>query len=122
VTVDGAAIGWVVSTAMPPEEVGPLAVRVEELGFAELLVAEDYFYGGGFSLAVAALSATQRIPVNLGVVSALSRHPAVLAMEIATVARLFPGRFRPGISLGLRSWVQQMGFGQVYRSRRFGSA
>jgi alkanesulfonate monooxygenase SsuD/methylene tetrahydromethanopterin reductase-like flavin-dependent oxidoreductase (luciferase family) len=103
-------LGWVIDTATPPEKIGPTAALAEELGFAEILVAEDYFCGGGFAVAMAALSATRRVPVSLGIVSALSRHPAVLAMEIATVSRLFPGRFRPGISLGLPSWVQQMGY------------
>ncbi|HEU5198000.1 MAG TPA: LLM class flavin-dependent oxidoreductase, partial [Ktedonobacterales bacterium] len=96
-------IGWVIDTATPPEKIAPIATLAEELGYAEILVAEDYFCGGGFSVAMAALSATKRVPVGLGIVSALSRHPAVLAMEIAAVSRLFPGRFRPGISLGLPS-------------------
>jgi 5,10-methylenetetrahydromethanopterin reductase len=103
-------IGWVIDTATPPEQIASTAALAEELGYTELLVAEDYFCAGGFSVAMAALSATRRIPVTLGIVSALSRHPAVLAMEIATVSRLFPGRFRPGISLGLPSWVRQMGY------------
>jgi 5,10-methylenetetrahydromethanopterin reductase len=103
-------IGWVIDPATPPEKIAPIAALAEELGYAEILVAEDYFCGGGFSVAMAALSATRSIPIGLGVVSALSRHPAVLAMEIATVSRLFPGRFRPGISLGLPSWVRQMGY------------
>lgn len=103
-------LGWVIDTATPPEQIAPIAALAEELGYAEILVAEDYFYGGGFSVALAALNATKRVPIDLGIVSALSRHPAVLAMEIAAVSRLFPGRFRPGISLGLPSWVRQMGY------------
>ncbi len=103
-------LGWVIDTATPPEKVAPIAALAEELGYAEILVAEDYFCGGGFSVAMTALNATKRVPVTLGIVSALSRHPSVLAMEIATVSRLFPGRFRPGISLGLPSWVRQMGY------------
>ena len=103
-------IGWVIDTATPPEKVAPTASLAEDLGYTEILVAEDYFCGGGFSVAMAALGATRRIPVSLGIVSALSRHPAVLAMEIAAISRLFPGRFRPGISLGLPSWVRQMGY------------
>ena len=103
-------LGWVIDTATPPEQIAPIAALAEELGYAEILVAEDYFCGGGFSVALAALNATKRIPVGLGIVSALARHPAVLAMEIAAVSRLFPGRFRPGISLGLPMWVHQMGY------------
>ena len=72
----------------------------ETLGFDELWFAEDYFYTGAFSTAAAALASTETIGVATGIVSALVRHPAVLAMEIASVARMFPGRFRPGIALG----------------------
>ncbi|HEY7350153.1 MAG TPA: LLM class flavin-dependent oxidoreductase [Ktedonobacterales bacterium] len=107
---EGIPLGWIIDTAIPPEKIAPIAALAEELGYAEILVAEDYFCGGGFSVALAALNATKRIPVGLGIVSALSRHPAVLAMEIAAVSRLFPGRFRPGISLGLPMWVHQMGY------------
>ena len=31
-------------------------------------------------------------------------------MEIAGISRAFPGRFRPGIGLGLPEWLRQMGF------------
>jgi alkanesulfonate monooxygenase SsuD/methylene tetrahydromethanopterin reductase-like flavin-dependent oxidoreductase (luciferase family) len=41
----------------------------------------------------------------------MTRHPALLAMEIATIERLFPGRVRPGIGLGVPHWVEQMGLG-----------
>jgi alkanesulfonate monooxygenase SsuD/methylene tetrahydromethanopterin reductase-like flavin-dependent oxidoreductase (luciferase family) len=36
------------------------------------------------------------------------RHPALLAMEIATLTRMYPGRLWPGIGLGVPFWVQQM--------------
>ena len=41
-------------------------------------------FSGGISGAAIALGATERIPVGIGVVSAVTRHPAVLAMELAT--------------------------------------
>jgi 5,10-methylenetetrahydromethanopterin reductase len=39
----------------------------------------------------------------------LVRSPAVLALEIAGISRAFPGRFFPGIGLGLPEWLRQMG-------------
>src|SRR5262249_40204885 len=71
--------------------------------------AEDYFFTGGISGATAALAETSSIPVGLGIVSAMARHPAVLAMEISTLSRMFPGRLLPGIGLGLPVWIEQMG-------------
>ena len=102
-------IGLVLGSQNAPEHIAALARLGESSGFDELWIAEDYFFTGGIACAAAALAATERIPVGLGVVSAMVRHPAVLAMECSSLARMFPGRFRPGIGLGLPSWVQQMG-------------
>jgi 5,10-methylenetetrahydromethanopterin reductase len=104
-----APVGLVLGSAIAPERLPGLARLAEELGYGELWFAEDYFFTGGISGAVAALGATRHIPVGLGVVSAMVRHPAVLAMEIATIARVHPGRLRGGIGLGVPAWLRQMG-------------
>ena len=103
------AIGLVLGTAIPPEGVREAAAASERIGFDELWLIEDYFFTGAISAATAALGATERLPVGIGIVSAMVRHPAVLAMEIATVARMYPGRFRPGVGLGAPAWLDQMG-------------
>jgi len=64
--------------------------RPERIGFDELWLVEDYFFMGAISAATAALSATERLPVGISIVSAMVRHPAVLAMEIAAIARVYP--------------------------------
>ncbi len=102
-------IGLVLGSQNAPEDIAALARLGESSGFDELWIAEDYFFTGGIACAAAALAATERVPVGLGVVSAMVRHPAVLAMECSSLARMFPGRFRPGIGLGLPGWVRQMG-------------
>src|ERR1700756_2812264 len=103
------AVGLVLGTSVPPERVGEAAAAGERLGYNELWLLEDYFFTGGISAATVALNATERIPVGIGIVSAMGRHPAVLAMEIATIARTYPRRFRPGIGLGAPVWLDQMG-------------
>jgi 5,10-methylenetetrahydromethanopterin reductase len=72
-------------------------------------VPEDLFYLPAQVGATLALGATERIPVGTSIVSAVTRHPAILAMEIAGISRVFPGRFWPGIGLGLPPWLEQMG-------------
>jgi alkanesulfonate monooxygenase SsuD/methylene tetrahydromethanopterin reductase-like flavin-dependent oxidoreductase (luciferase family) len=37
------------------------------------------------------------------------RNPALLAMEVAALARLFPGRFAAGIGHGVSEWMAQVG-------------
>lgn len=105
-----AKLGLVIGSSLGPEQLASAAQRAEMAGFADLWLAEDFFLTGGISGAAIALGATQNIRVGLGVVSALVRHPALLAMEISTVARAFPGRFVPGIGLGVPAWMRQMGF------------
>jgi 5,10-methylenetetrahydromethanopterin reductase len=102
-------VGLVLGSALAPESLPRLSRLAEELGYGELWFAEDYFFTGGISGVAAALGATQQIPVGLGVVSAVVRHPALLAMEIATIARVHPGRLRAGIGLGVPAWLRQMG-------------
>lgn len=109
-TVDGRhRVGAIIPTSTPPEQIATTAAFVEEAGFGELWVAEDYFFHGGFAAAGTALQATAEIPVGIGIVSSVVRHPAVTAMEISTLARAFPGRFLPGIGHGVPFWTQQMG-------------
>lgn len=106
---DTAPVGAFVATSTPPEGIAAFAVRAEQLGFGELWVAEDYFCYGGFTASALALAATERITVGLGVVASSARHPAVVAMETATLARTYPGRFLPGIGHGVPFWTDQMG-------------
>src|SRR6266436_9786827 len=96
VSVKTPAVGLVLGTAIPPEGVCEAAAASERIGFDELWLIQDYFFTGAISAATAALGATERLPVGIGIVSAMVRHPAVLAMEIATVARMYPGAFVPG--------------------------
>jgi alkanesulfonate monooxygenase SsuD/methylene tetrahydromethanopterin reductase-like flavin-dependent oxidoreductase (luciferase family) len=102
-------LGLLIASQAPPERVPQIAATAERLGFGELWLPEDYFFGGGVAAAMAALSATSSLPVGLGVVSAMARHPALLAMELASIERLHPGRVWPGIGLGVPHWVKQMG-------------
>jgi 5,10-methylenetetrahydromethanopterin reductase len=102
-------VGLVLGSALAPETLPGLARLAEESGYGELWFAEDYFFTGGISSAAAALAATERIPIGLGVVSAMVRHPALLAMEVATLDRMFPGRLHPGIGTGVPAWMRQMG-------------
>lgn len=102
-------LGLVIGSALPPEQLANAARRAEKAGFDEIWLAEDFFFTGGIAGVNIALDATERIRVGIGVVSAVVRHPALLAMEIATTARAHPGRFLPGIGLGVPGWMQQMG-------------
>jgi alkanesulfonate monooxygenase SsuD/methylene tetrahydromethanopterin reductase-like flavin-dependent oxidoreductase (luciferase family) len=94
---------------VPPEQVAAKACWLEGLGYSHLTVPEDYFYEPALICVTLALAATETVPIGTSIVSGLVRSPALLAMEIAGISRAFPGRFRPGIGLGLPDWLEQMG-------------
>ena len=104
-TVD---LGLVVGSIVRPERLAEAAGLAETAGFDELWIAEELFITGGISAANIALAGSERLRVGLGVVSAMVRHPALLGMEIATTARAYPGRFLPGIGLGVPDWMRKM--------------
>lgn len=84
------------------------AQQAEDAGFDEIWVSEDYFGGGGIASAASVL-ARIGLPVGLGVAPVAGRHPAVLAMEIATLAGLHPGRVHAGIGAGVPELLHQIG-------------
>jgi alkanesulfonate monooxygenase SsuD/methylene tetrahydromethanopterin reductase-like flavin-dependent oxidoreductase (luciferase family) len=92
-----------------PKHLPEFARRAERAGFDELWVVEDCFYGSGVASAAAALAVTDTITVGVGIMPAVARNPVFTAMEIATLARLFPGRLLPGIGHGVAGWMRQIG-------------
>lgn len=93
----------------PAATVVERARSAERGGFDEFWLIEDCFFTAGVSLAAAALTATDRIGVGLGILPVVARNPAITAMEIATLAELAPGRFHAGLGHGVQSWMKQMG-------------
>ena len=102
------SIGAVIRRDIPPNKVVAHA-RAVQGGFDELWVIEDLRFAGGISQAAAVLAATDRIAVGHGIAPAPFRNPAALAMEWATLANVFPGRFIAGIGHGVQEWMKQIG-------------
>lgn len=93
----------------PIERLPEAARAAEEAGLAELWLWEDCFLHAGFSAAAIALSATSRLRVGIGISPMPMRNAAATAMEIATLARAFPGRLLPGLGHGVQGWMRQIG-------------
>lgn len=98
---------------LPPDQAPERFIRVgraaDDAGVDELWLWEDCFGQSGTSTAAAVLAATGRIRVGLGLMPVPLRNVALTAMEIATIARMFPGRFLPGIGHGVLEWMAQAG-------------
>jgi alkanesulfonate monooxygenase SsuD/methylene tetrahydromethanopterin reductase-like flavin-dependent oxidoreductase (luciferase family) len=102
-------LGVVFRPQSPPERLREVAQAADAAGLAELWLWEDCFLEGGLTAATAALAWTERLHVGIGLLPVPLRNPAVAAMEIATLARLFPGRFLPGLGHGVLDWMGQVG-------------
>jgi len=105
----GRTIGVLMPGDTRPADMLAYARRAEDLGFDTLWVVEDCFLGGGIAETVAVLAATSSITVGIGILPAAARNPAFAAMELATVAGLFPGRVIVGIGHGMPGWLRQAG-------------
>lgn len=102
-------LGIVFPPDQPPERLRDVAVAAEDAGLDDLWLWEDCFAESGIAPAAAALAWTERIHVGIGLLPVPLRNVALTAMEIATLARMFPGRLLPGIGHGVLGWMGQVG-------------
>jgi alkanesulfonate monooxygenase SsuD/methylene tetrahydromethanopterin reductase-like flavin-dependent oxidoreductase (luciferase family) len=93
----------------PPERLRAFVLAAEAVGLDDVWLCEDCFLAGGLTTAAAALGWTASVRVGLGLMPVPLRTPALAAMEIGTLARLFPGRFVPAVWHGVQAWMQQVG-------------
>jgi alkanesulfonate monooxygenase SsuD/methylene tetrahydromethanopterin reductase-like flavin-dependent oxidoreductase (luciferase family) len=89
-------LGVIFSAGRPSEELAGIAAAPEAAGLDELWLWEDCFLAGGIAASATALAATEPITDGLGVMPAVFRNAVACAMEIATLARLHPGRLVAG--------------------------
>src|SRR4051812_26232019 len=101
--------GVVFRPQFPPEELRTAVEAAEAAGVDELWLWEDCFLEGGLTTAAAALAWSARITVGIGLLPVPFRNPALAAMELATLARLFPGRLTAVLGHGIQGWMRQVG-------------
>lgn len=97
-------VPWV----QPPEAL-PAVAAAADRHLDDLNLWEDCFAESGTSQSAVALAVTQRVRVALGLMPTPLRNVGLAAMEIATLHRMFPGRFVPGIGHGVQEWMGQAG-------------
>jgi 5,10-methylenetetrahydromethanopterin reductase len=86
------------------------ARAAEELGFHSFWVPEDYAFPGAFSSCAAIAVSTSKIKIGTGVVNPFTRHPVLLAMELAALDQLSGGRAILGLGASIKLWIEeQMG-------------
>jgi 5,10-methylenetetrahydromethanopterin reductase len=107
--VSSQSLGLKFAREWPPEELVAFCRGAEVAGFDELWLVEDLGFHGGFGPCGVALASTERITVGLAIAPAVVRNAAYLAMEVASLARMYPGRFHMGLGHGVESWIAQVG-------------
>lgn len=102
-------LGVVFLPDWPPERLLPVARVADEAGLEELWLWEDCFKESGVASAAAALAATRRLRIGIGLLPVPLRNVALTAMEVATLHRLFDGRIVPAVGHGVQEWMAQVG-------------
>jgi 5,10-methylenetetrahydromethanopterin reductase len=83
--------------ATPMSETLELAKQAELIGFHSFWLSEGYHSRSAIVRAALIASATRQIKIGLGLLSPHTKHPALLAMEAASLNELAPGRVILGI-------------------------
>lgn len=102
-------LGVIFPPDLPPEDLREVACTADEAGLKELWLWEDCFAESGVASAAAVLGWTQQLRVGIGLLPVPLRNVALTAMELATLARMFPGRVAPGVGHGVLDWMAQVG-------------
>ncbi len=102
-------VGVVFRPQQPPEELEAVVRYADEAGVPELWLWEDCFLEGGLTTATAALAWSTGLRVGIGLLPVPLRNPALVAMELATLERLWPGRLLPTLGHGVLDWMGQVG-------------
>ena len=102
-------LGAVFRPQLPPERLREVVRLADASGLEELWLWEDCFRESGIAAAAAALAWTTRLRVGVGLLPVPLRNVALTAMEVATLARMFPERLLLGVGHGVQDWMGQVG-------------
>jgi alkanesulfonate monooxygenase SsuD/methylene tetrahydromethanopterin reductase-like flavin-dependent oxidoreductase (luciferase family) len=101
-------LGVVFRPQLPPEDLERVVRAADASTIDDLWLWEDCFAEGGISTAAAALAWSQRLHIGVGLLPVPLRNVALTAMEISSLARMFPGRVEIGIGHGVQDWMAQV--------------
>lgn len=86
-----------------------MAIAAETAGLDSLWFAENAFGRGILPAAAACAVATRKIRIGAGVFNPFSRHPTMMAMEVAALDELAGGRASISVGSGIASQAAKIG-------------
>jgi 5,10-methylenetetrahydromethanopterin reductase len=98
--IDDVTFGVALPLDEPVEELVATARTAEELGYGFVWANDDRLQRDVFEVLASFALATERIHLGPGVTNPYSRHPALIATAIATLAELSGGRAVLGLGAG----------------------
>jgi len=87
----------------------PLVRVAERIGLDGVWYAEHLGIHDAVVPAAAALATTERLHVGLVGPALVARHPGLLALELASLAELAPGRVRVQVGTGHPAFIERLG-------------
>lgn len=96
----GSGPGVMLSDELPPEKLIALVELAESLGYSALWLTDQRFWRDCYMGLALAARHSERLLLGPGVNDPFTRHPATIAMAIATLDELSHGRAQLGIGVG----------------------
>jgi 5,10-methylenetetrahydromethanopterin reductase len=109
-------IGLLPLTRDPLSRLRELAALAEAVGYDDLWMADERFFRDVYVSLTIAATQTHRIRLGPCVTDPYSRHPALTAMAIASLAEAYPGRVALGIGAGISGFAE-LGIARVKPAR-----
>lgn len=103
------SIGVHVSNHDSVAEALRVARIADAVGVDAIWIAEDLYFHGAVPLAAAIAVQTSAARIGFSVLTPYGHHPARLAMDLATLVELAPGRVILGLGAGVRARIERMG-------------
>jgi 5,10-methylenetetrahydromethanopterin reductase len=94
------SIGFLTYGDLPPNRLVALARLLEQLGYSWLWHADEKFHRDPWVTLPLIAKSTNQLGLGIAVTEPYSRHPALIAMAIATLAELAPNRLILGLGAG----------------------
>jgi 5,10-methylenetetrahydromethanopterin reductase len=95
---------------LPARDIANHVAYAERKGFTSAWLADDYFFRSGFAFTSICAYLTQKVEIAISITNPYTRHPALLAMDVATLDELSGGRIIFGMGGGVRYWMEQMDY------------